>query len=128
MCNQCIPYFTYEEDLYKLAKSATVYLVPAISDDECFELLIQIFFFLSGQIIIKMAAANGVRRVWVGKNTLMSTPAVSAVIRERSGADVRFLSLNVIFVVIFECMSVNCVERLTPVSGYRDRKQLEHLS
>ncbi|KAH0864363.1 hypothetical protein HID58_081574 [Brassica napus] len=38
-------------------------------------------------IIIKMAAANGVRRVWVGKNTLMSTPAVSAVIRERSGAD-----------------------------------------
>lgn len=40
-----------------------------------------------------MAAANGVRRVWVGKNTLLSTPAVSAVIRERSGADVRFLSL-----------------------------------
>nr|VDC62038.1 unnamed protein product [Brassica rapa] len=38
-------------------------------------------------IIIKMAAANGVRRVWVGKNTLLSTPAVSAVIRERSGAD-----------------------------------------
>lgn len=52
------------------------------------------FHFLSGQIIIKMAAANGVRRVWVGKNTLMSTPAVSAVIRERSGADVRSLSLT----------------------------------
>lgn len=59
-----------------------------------FELLIQSFYFLSGQIIIKMAAANGVRRVWVGKNTLMSTPAVSAVIRERSGADVRSLSLT----------------------------------
>jgi len=34
-----------------------------------------------------MAAANGVRRVWVGLNSLMSTPAVSAVIRERTGAD-----------------------------------------
>ncbi|GLT96703.1 hypothetical protein SLE2022_143080 [Rubroshorea leprosula] len=39
------------------------------------------------QIIIKMAAANGVRRVWVGQNGLLSTPAVSAVIRERVGAD-----------------------------------------
>ncbi|KAJ8621448.1 hypothetical protein MRB53_029977 [Persea americana] len=39
------------------------------------------------QVIIKMAAANGVRRVWVGQNGLMSTPAVSAVIRERVGAD-----------------------------------------
>uniref|UniRef100_A0A0D9ZCE4 phosphoglucomutase (alpha-D-glucose-1,6-bisphosphate-dependent) n=1 Tax=Oryza glumipatula TaxID=40148 RepID=A0A0D9ZCE4_9ORYZ len=39
------------------------------------------------QIITKMAAANGVRRVWVGQNSLMSTPAVSAVIRERVGAD-----------------------------------------
>ncbi|CAK9134272.1 unnamed protein product [Ilex paraguariensis] len=37
------------------------------------------------QIIIKMAAANGVRRVWVGQNGLLSTPAVSAVIRERIG-------------------------------------------
>ncbi|KAK8564555.1 hypothetical protein V6N12_036678 [Hibiscus sabdariffa] len=35
------------------------------------------------QIIIKMSAANGVRRVWVGQNGLLSTPAVSAVIRER---------------------------------------------
>ncbi|KAG8062331.1 hypothetical protein GUJ93_ZPchr0003g16546 [Zizania palustris] len=34
-----------------------------------------------------MAAANGVRRVWVGQNSLMSTPAVSAVIRERIAAD-----------------------------------------
>ncbi|KVH97677.1 Alpha-D-phosphohexomutase, alpha/beta/alpha domain I [Cynara cardunculus var. scolymus] len=39
------------------------------------------------QIIIKMAAANGVRRVWVGLNGLMATPAVSAIVRERVGAD-----------------------------------------
>ncbi|XP_039174159.1 LOW QUALITY PROTEIN: phosphoglucomutase, cytoplasmic-like [Eucalyptus grandis] len=39
------------------------------------------------QIILKMAAANGVRRVWVGQNGLLSTPAVSAVIRERTGHD-----------------------------------------
>ncbi|KAJ9554267.1 hypothetical protein OSB04_018312 [Centaurea solstitialis] len=38
-------------------------------------------------IIIKMSAANGVRRVWVGQNGLLSTPAVSGVIRERVGAD-----------------------------------------
>ncbi|PWA51608.1 Phosphoglucomutase, cytoplasmic [Artemisia annua] len=31
------------------------------------------------QIIIKMAAANGVKSVWVGQNGLLSTPAVSAV-------------------------------------------------
>lgn len=35
-----------------------------------------------------MAAANGVRRIWVGQNGLLSTPAVSAVIRERVGVDV----------------------------------------
>ncbi|XAR63658.1 Phosphoglucomutase (alpha-D-glucose-1,6-bisphosphate-dependent) [Bertholletia excelsa] len=34
-----------------------------------------------------MAAANGVRRIWVGQNGLLSTPAVSAVIRERVGSD-----------------------------------------
>eukprot|EP00252_Welwitschia_mirabilis_P027425 TRINITY_DN93_c0_g1_i1.p1 TRINITY_DN93_c0_g1~~TRINITY_DN93_c0_g1_i1.p1 ORF type:complete len:583 (-),score=135.10 TRINITY_DN93_c0_g1_i1:304-2052(-) len=39
------------------------------------------------QIIIKMSAANGVRRVWVGQNGLLSTPAVSAVIRNRVGSD-----------------------------------------
>lgn len=39
------------------------------------------------QIIIKMSAANGVRRVWVGQNGLLSTPAVSAVVRERVGGD-----------------------------------------
>eukprot|EP00300_Choanocystis_sp_HF-7_P026238 c2906_g1_i2.p1 GENE.c2906_g1_i2~~c2906_g1_i2.p1 ORF type:complete len:464 (+),score=100.26 c2906_g1_i2:30-1421(+) len=35
------------------------------------------------QMIIKVAVANGVRRVWVGQHGLMSTPACSAVIRER---------------------------------------------
>ncbi|KAJ6910794.1 phosphoglucomutase [Populus alba x Populus x berolinensis] len=39
------------------------------------------------QIITKMAAGNGLRRVWVGQNGLLSTPAVSAVIRERVGVD-----------------------------------------
>lgn len=40
-----------------------------------------------------MAAANGIRRVWVGQNGLLSTPAVSAVIRERVGHDVSSLFL-----------------------------------
>ncbi|CAN0444117.1 unnamed protein product, partial [Discosporangium mesarthrocarpum] len=35
------------------------------------------------QIIIKIAVANGVRRIWVGQNGLLSTPAISATIRER---------------------------------------------
>lgn len=35
------------------------------------------------QVIIKMAIANGVRRVVVGQHGLLSTPAVSAIIRER---------------------------------------------
>jgi len=35
------------------------------------------------QIIIKMGVANGVKRFWVGKDGLLSTPAVSAIIRER---------------------------------------------
>jgi len=37
------------------------------------------------QIIIKIALANGVGRVWLGTNGLLSTPAVSAVIRTRGG-------------------------------------------
>nr|KAJ0197606.1 hypothetical protein LSAT_V11C700363200 [Lactuca sativa] len=40
------------------------------------------------QIIIKMTATNGARRIWVGQNGLLSTPVVSAVVRERVGADV----------------------------------------
>ena len=36
------------------------------------------------QIIIKMAAAAGVGRVWCGDHGLLSTPAMSAVIRTRS--------------------------------------------
>lgn len=35
------------------------------------------------QIIIKMAIANGVRRIWVAKDGLCSTPGISALIRER---------------------------------------------
>lgn len=35
------------------------------------------------QVIIKMAVANGVKRIVVGENGLLSTPAVSAIIRER---------------------------------------------
>ena len=39
------------------------------------------------QTICRMAAANGVARVWIGVDGLLSTPAASAVIREReSGA------------------------------------------
>lgn len=41
-----------------------------------------------------MAAANGVRRVWVGQDSLLSTPAVSAIIRERISADVSLVSSN----------------------------------
>ena len=36
------------------------------------------------QTIIKMAAASGVKRVWCGTGGLLSTPAMSAVIRTRS--------------------------------------------
>eukprot|EP00301_Raphidiophrys_heterophryoidea_P016248 c25805_g1_i1.p1 GENE.c25805_g1_i1~~c25805_g1_i1.p1 ORF type:complete len:590 (-),score=140.22 c25805_g1_i1:46-1815(-) len=35
------------------------------------------------QTIIKIAVANGVRRIWVGHNGLLSTPACSAIIREK---------------------------------------------
>lgn len=35
------------------------------------------------QIIIQMGVANGVRRFWVAQDGLMSTPAISATIRER---------------------------------------------
>jgi len=35
------------------------------------------------QTIVKMGIANGVTRFWVGKDGLLSTPGVSAVIRER---------------------------------------------
>jgi len=35
------------------------------------------------QTIIKIGVANGVKRFWVGQDGLMSTPAVSATIRER---------------------------------------------
>lgn len=51
------------------------------------------------QIITKMSAANGVRRVWIGQNGLLSTPAVSAVIRERVGADVSNVFYSLLLVI-----------------------------
>ncbi|KAG5182433.1 Phosphoglucomutase, cytoplasmic [Tribonema minus] len=39
------------------------------------------------QTIIRMAAANGAGQVWVGQGGLLSTPAVSAMIREKRGAE-----------------------------------------
>jgi len=42
------------------------------------------------QIIIKMAFANGVGHVWCGTDGLLSTPATSAVIRERGAGFVPF--------------------------------------
>mmetsp|Transcript_127237 Transcript_127237/g.368380 ORF Transcript_127237/g.368380 Transcript_127237/m.368380 type:complete len:694 (-) Transcript_127237:113-2194(-) len=42
------------------------------------------------QVIIKMAIANGVKSVWVGQDGLLSTPAASAVIRNREGGFVPF--------------------------------------
>eukprot|EP00602_Paraphysomonas_sp_CaronLab_P005290 CAMPEP_0185017350 /NCGR_PEP_ID=MMETSP1103-20130426/305_1 /TAXON_ID=36769 /ORGANISM="Paraphysomonas bandaiensis, Strain Caron Lab Isolate" /LENGTH=1067 /DNA_ID=CAMNT_0027546715 /DNA_START=48 /DNA_END=3251 /DNA_ORIENTATION=+ len=38
---------------------------------------------IATQVIVKMAVANGVRRIVIGEEGLMSTPAISAVIRER---------------------------------------------
>jgi len=42
------------------------------------------------QIITKMAVANGVKAIWIGKDGLLSTPAASAVIRTREGGFVPF--------------------------------------
>lgn len=42
------------------------------------------------QIIMKMAVANGVKTIWVGQDGLLSTPAASAVIRNREGGFVPF--------------------------------------
>ena len=38
-------------------------------------------------VICRMAAANGVGKIWIGRDGLMSTPAVSAVIRNRHGGE-----------------------------------------
>lgn len=42
------------------------------------------------QIIIRIAAANGVGKVVVGENGLLSTPAVSAAIRQLNAAKSKF--------------------------------------
>jgi phosphoglucomutase len=39
------------------------------------------------KIIVGIAAANGVAHIWIGEKGLLSTPAVSAVIRNRVGAE-----------------------------------------
>lgn len=39
----------------------------------------------AAQAIMRLAAANGVARVWVGVDGLIATPAVSALLREREG-------------------------------------------
>ena len=38
-------------------------------------------------VICRMAAANGVGKVWIGKDGLLATPAVSAIIRNRHGGE-----------------------------------------
>lgn len=42
------------------------------------------------QVIMKMAVGNGVKTLWVGQDGLLSTPAMSAVIRNREGGMVPF--------------------------------------
>lgn len=42
------------------------------------------------QVIAKIAVAAGVDRLWIGKDGLLSTPAVSAVIRSREGGSKSF--------------------------------------
>lgn len=37
------------------------------------------------QSVFKIAAGNRIRRIWVGQNGILSTPAVSIIIREREG-------------------------------------------
>jgi phosphoglucomutase len=46
------------------------------------------------QVILKMAAANGVARVLVGRSGLLSTPAASCVIRQRGAAGGLILSAS----------------------------------
>src|SRR5829696_6619461 len=46
------------------------------------------------QVILKMAAANGVARVLVGRGGILSTPAASCVIRERGAAGGIILSAS----------------------------------
>jgi phosphoglucomutase len=43
------------------------------------------------QIIIQIAAANGVGKVVIGENGLLSTPAVSAIIRELNAKKSKFM-------------------------------------
>lgn len=42
------------------------------------------------QIIVRIAAANGVGKVVIGENGLLSTPAVSAIIRDINARQSKF--------------------------------------
>ncbi|KAJ6321932.1 hypothetical protein OIU77_011923 [Salix suchowensis] len=68
--------------------SVTLNIVLEDKSTSCCQNSLLLFFNSTTFIIItKMAAGNGVRRIWVGQNGLLSTPAVSAAIRERVGLD-----------------------------------------
>ncbi|KAG5505701.1 hypothetical protein JKF63_05036 [Porcisia hertigi] len=45
------------------------------------------YTFEAVQMILRISAANGVRRVWVGQHGLLSTPVVSTMVRRRRDAD-----------------------------------------
>ncbi|KAG6764289.1 hypothetical protein POTOM_031752 [Populus tomentosa] len=69
--------------------SVTLTILCEDTSTSCWKNLLSLSFnSMASVIITKMAAGNGLRRVWVGQNGLLSTPAVSAVIRERVGVDV----------------------------------------
>ena len=77
-----------------------------------------------------MAAGNGVRRIWVGQNGLLSTPAVSAVIRERVGVDVSSRLVSVSCTHSFNNNNgiVLCITSPLLLSmNIRDPGQQEHL-
>lgn len=71
-----------------------------------------------------MAAANGVRRIWIGQNGLLSTPAVSAVIRERVGADVSFFAKFHRKSIIFLSLPNNtCIGKFRIITIYKHKSK-----
>ncbi|GMI15440.1 hypothetical protein TrLO_g6587 [Triparma laevis f. longispina] len=79
--------FTQENYLENFVQSTFNAIVAAGTDITTGTLLIggdgRYFNPEAIQTITKMAVANGVSRVWIGENGLLSTPAVSAIIREQ---------------------------------------------
>ena len=57
------------------------------------------------QIISKIAVAEGVSKLWIGKDGLLSTPAASAVIRSRDGGFKVWQKTRALFYfrVVFSC-------------------------